>query len=162
MCITRLPHEARAIMPKNIKTKAWISDTRKPDYQPTDPPGFFYLFTGGYRVDQHGKPVKVPGDDEGPAGNVAFGEKTGSWQIQIKDGTRQKFRIVKWYLKSPNQLGLRFDPAPGEDVTPRKNLKIDVDNVPTGHTNEFEAFGVTLENDAGDRIDLDPRVYDIR
>jgi hypothetical protein len=146
-------------MPK-IKTKAWIRDTPGEGFEPTDPPGFHYQFTGGYKI-RNGKPDPV-GEDDGPAGNVAFDQKSGSWEIKLKDQTKQNFRIVGWHLKSVNKLGLKFDPAPGSPIEPTRKLSIDVDDVPADHKYEFEAFGVTLENDAGERFELDPRLYDIR
>lgn len=148
-------------MPK-IKTKAKITADSKPDYQPTQPPGYFYMFTGGYRVDSNGKPVKVPGDDDGPAGNVAFGEESGSWEINLVDTTGEKFKIVKWTVTDNHQLGLSFDPPPGTELSPTGKLTIEVDDIPTGHENEFEKFSITVENENGVRVELDPRLYDIR
>lgn len=146
------------------KIFAHIKKDQPTNYQPTHPDGYYYMFTGGYAFDYakgtiSSKPV---GDDDGPAGEVALSDETGTWDIKVKDDTGEKFKIVQWNLGPKGIPGATFDPAPDTDLDPTSKLTITASNVPSGHHDSYDGYTVTLENKHGVRVKLDPRVYDIR
>ncbi|WP_376694690.1 hypothetical protein [Wenzhouxiangella sp. EGI_FJ10305] len=148
-------------MPK-IKIKANIRKDQPLNFEPTHPAGYYYMFTGGYGF-RNGKITPEPvGDDDGPAGEVALAQESGSWEIKVKDTTRENFKIVQWNLSSEGIPGVAFAPAPDVDLTPTDKLTINASNVPTGHYGSYDGYTVTLENKDGKRVKLDPRIYDIR
>ncbi len=145
-----------------IKIKANIKKDQPLNFEPTHPAGYYYMFTGGYGF-KNGKITTDPvGDDDGPAGEVALSEETGSWEIKVKDDTGEKFKIVQWNLGEAGIPGAVFDPAPDTELDPTDTLTINASNIPSGHRNTYDGYTVTLENKDGNRVKLDPRIYDIR
>lgn len=147
------------------KIYAQIRKDQPSGYQPTDTPGYFYMFTGGYPFD-YGKGTigsQPVGDDDGPAGEVKLSSEEDSWTIEVKDHTGEDFKIARWNLGSENIPGISFDPEPNTDFDKLKGkIKIDASNVPTGHHDSWDGYSVTLKNDSGTRVKLDPRLYDVR
>lgn len=144
------------------KINAHIKKDQAFNYQATDPAGYYYMFTGGYGY-QNGQITSDPvGDDDGPAGEAALSEATGSWDIKVKDDTGEKFKIVQWNLGGTGIPGATFDPAPDTDIDGTNKLTITASNIPSGHHNSFDGYTITLENENGTRVKLDPRVYDVR
>lgn len=145
------------------KIHAHISKTAKTGYTPTDPAGYYYMFTGGYGFANGTITSQPVGDDDGPAGEVAMAAGDSSWTIDIKDDTNEGFKIVQWNLSGDGGIpGVTFDPAPNSDLSATKSLKIRASNVPENHHGEYDGYFITLENRSGDRVKLDPRLYDIR
>ncbi|GEM_PF-2213438 len=147
------------------KIYAHIRKDQPEGYQPTDTAGYYYMFTGGYAFDYaHNKIGRNPvGDDDGPAGEVKLSDEEDDWTIEVKDDTDEGFRIARWNLGTENIPGISFDPAPNIDFDKlKKKIKIDASNVPTGHHDAWDGYSVTLKNDSGTRVKLDPRLYDVR
>jgi hypothetical protein len=145
-----------------FRIRAQIRTDQPEKYEPTHPAGYFYMFTGGYGY-RNGKLSRRPfGADEGPAGEILIDTEKGSWEIEVKDHTREKFRIVRWTLLEANLPGLSYDPEPDADLEPARKLTIRVSNMPTGHHERFDVYTLTLVNGKGKRVTLDPRIYDIR
>jgi len=144
------------------KINAHIKKDQPLNYQPTHPGGYYYMFTGGYGF-VNGKITSKPvGDDQGPAGEIALSDASDSWQIKVKDDTGENFKLVQWNLGPVGIPGATFDPPPDRDFDRTNKLTIRASDIPTGHRDSYDGYTVTLENDAGTRVKLDPRLYDIR
>ncbi|QKK01961.1 MAG: hypothetical protein HND55_04380 [Pseudomonadota bacterium] len=146
------------------KIFAHIRTDQPRGYQPTDTPGYYYMFTGGYPFDYAHNTIgaKPVGDDDGPAGEVKLSDRNDSWTIKVKDHTGQGFKIVRWNLGEENIPGIAFDPAPNADIELSDKIKIDASNVPSGHHGAWDGYTVTLASGDGTRVKLDPRIYDVR
>jgi len=145
------------------KIYAHITKSAKTSYTPSDPSGYFYMFTGGYGFENGTISSRPVGDDQGPAGEVALAAGDSSWTIEVKDDTGEGFKIVQWNLSGDGDIpGVSYDPRPDSDVSATKKLRINASNVPEHHHGDYAGYFITLENKRGDRIKLDPRLYDVR
>lgn len=129
------------------------------DYQPSDPAGYYFMFTGGYAFAQGPVTDEPPGDEDADeaADEVRFAQETDRWIVELDDDTGQDFRIVRYRPRGSQLDEASLDPPPDTDLEPSKSLTIEVSDLPSDFDAErFRGFKVTLENEDGERIELDP------
>lgn len=129
------------------------------DYQPSDPAGYYFMFTGGYAFAQGQVADEPPGDEDADeaADEVRFAQETDRWTVGLDDDTGQDFRIVRYRPQGSELDEAMLDPAPDTELEPRTSLTIEASDLPADFDAErFRGFTVTLENKDGDRIELDP------
>jgi hypothetical protein len=145
------------------KIKAHIRTDQPENYAATDPAGYYYMFTGGYGYNNGNLSQNPVGDDDGPAGEIKLTDSSGSWEIDVQDHTNKKFKIVRWDMAEENIPGATFDPPANADLaTPVDKLTITASNIPTGHNGDYDGYTITVVDENGNRVELDPRIYDDR
>jgi hypothetical protein len=138
-------------------TKAKDDSNPKKDY--------YYMFSGGYYYDKNGDTLggPTPNAGDGPAGEIKLSEETSTFSITVVDTTGKNFKIRDWNLGSTGTLsGENFSPVPGAVQSPTvTTLTITVSAVPADQHGKYKGYWVTLVNDEGSIIELDPRLYDM-
>ena len=127
---------------------------------------YYYMFAGGYNYDGVNHTIGAPttSPDEGPAGEIKLSTATSTFSITVADSTGKNFKIRDWNLGSAGTLsGENFSPLPGAVQDPTvTTLPITVSAVPEDQHGHYKGYWVTLVNDDGAIIELDPRIYDMR
>lgn len=126
---------------------------------------YYYMFTGGYWFDENSNTIgnHTSNDDDGPAGEVEILANQTSFTITVDDSTGKNFKISKWDLSSDGSLSEVFTPSAGTVQDPTvSSLTISVGAEGANQKDKYKGYFVTLVNDDGYEIDLDPRIYEKR